>query len=146
MDINVIRKAVSAGIAQMDATNLRSVVIEAQARINTLEAPLRAAAPVSSSGRPGREAFRNGDLVEFYDKRRQRIRGNIIGFNPRTIAVLEIEPTPMRKWRVDPGLLRLVGSDKVKVPEIKPVTPPSGVSSVPLVSGALPSAAGSGSW
>lgn len=86
-------------ISAMAAPELRALVAAADARIRVLEGTAGLGSP--------RSAFKVGDVVEFHARGRNVV-ARIMGFNSKTISVVELTPAPgkLGKWRVSPEFLK----------------------------------------
>ena len=125
-------------ISLLNIFQLQEIQRAVQSRMNLLApriAPTAPAFPASTKGE-----FRRGDLVEVYSATKGRtVRMRIDRINAKTLGGHE-EGSPHLMWRASPGLCRLVGADKVSVPDAAFARAPA-----PPVTSHVPSAGG-GAW
>ncbi len=141
-------------------------MIETKARIDgmtvfqLLELQKYISARMTTLGSPPMTAeagakFKRGDLIEFHSTRKGRtVRARVDRVNGKSLSCHEVD-TPTQKWRVSPGMCRMVGEDKPAslgawVPVIPALAPgPVARPDAPAFAPAAPSAPsipGAGAW
>jgi len=97
--------------AKIDTFNVFQ--LQELARYIAAQMTLKTGKPHDTSGAPAGTTFRRGDLIEFFSSRHSAmVRCTVERVNGKSLSCHQFDK-PAQKWRVSPGLARLVGADKV---------------------------------